>query len=267
MQREDAIDEEPRRAVRVYGSTASAAAASAARSSSRPRPVFALGDDRGARHELARLIDHKLEGLLVDRIRLGDRDDTVLDAEQPEDGEVLMGLRPRALSRVDDQQEEVDAGRARDHRAHETLVAGNVDEREPPAVGEVERRVAEVDRDPACLLLGQPVGVLAREGVHERRLAVVDVARCADGQRHRASIRPSSIVTGSKPPSVEQRSPLRLVALAAAGERQHQEVEPFGAVRLVPLREHRLEDQQTGVAGAAARMVRRIAVACASPQS
>ena len=96
---------------------------------------------------------------------------------------MLVRLRPRALAGVDDEQEEVDAGRAGDHRAHEALVAGDVDEREPAAVGQVERRVAEVDRDAARLLLGQPVGVLARQRAHEPRLAVVDVPGGADGQR------------------------------------------------------------------------------------
>ena len=96
---------------------------------------------------------------------------------------MLVRLRPRALARVDDEQEEVDAGRAGDHRAHEALVAGDVDERQAAAVGQVERRVAELDRDAARLLLGQAVGVLARERAHERSLAVVDVTGCADGQR------------------------------------------------------------------------------------
>ena len=93
---------------------------------------------------------------------------------------MLVGLRPRALARVDDEEEEVDAGRARDHRAHEALVARHVDEREPPSVRQIEGCVAELDRDAARLLLGQPVGVLARERAHERRLPVVDVTRGAD---------------------------------------------------------------------------------------
>ena len=37
-------------------------------------------------------------------------------------------------------------------------------------------REAEVDGQPAALLLGQPVGPHAGEPVHERRLAVVDMA-------------------------------------------------------------------------------------------
>ena len=65
---------------------------------------------------------------------------------------------------------------------------GNVDQREAAPVGQLERRVAEVDRDPARLLLRETVGVLAGERADEPRLAVVDVPGGADGQRHRASI-------------------------------------------------------------------------------
>ena len=74
-------------------------------------------------------------------------------------------------------------GRAGDHRAHEALVAGHVDDRQPPPRRQLERREAELDRDPARLLLGQPVGVDAGERAHERGLAVVDVAGGAEGQR------------------------------------------------------------------------------------
>ena len=97
---------------------------------------------------------------------------------------MLVRLRARALSGVDHEQEEVDPGCARDHVADEALVPGHVDQREPAAVGEVERRVAEVDRDPALALLGQPVGVLPGQRPDEPRLAVVDVARGPYRERH-----------------------------------------------------------------------------------
>ena len=194
-------------------------------------------DDLGARCELVRLVEGELERLLVDRVRLRDGDDAVLDAEQAQHREVLVRLRARTFLRVDHEQEEVDAGRAGDHRAHEPLVPGHVDEREAAAVGQLERRVAEVDRDPARLLLGQPVGVLAGERAHEPGLAVVDVAGGADGQRHARtdgrrlrrppsspSVRQSSRrrpsrtipTTGGSCP----RSPFRKRLLDRAGERR-----------------------------------------------
>ena len=180
--------------------TPAATSASAARSSSSPVPVRALVATTGvAGDELLRLDPRELERLLVDGVGLRERDDAVLDPEQPQDREVLVRLRPRSLAGVDHEQEEVDAARARDHRADEALVAGDVDDGEARAVRQLERRVAEVDRDPALVLLGQPVGVLAGQRLDERRLAVVDVTRGADGQRHRATIRLSCDSTSSLP--------------------------------------------------------------------
>ena len=142
-------------------------------------------DDGRAGNELLRLGAGELERLLVDEVGLRERDDAVLDPEQAEDRQVLVRLRPRALGGVDHEQEEVDAGRAGDHRADEPLVPGDVDHRQLRAVRQLERRVAEVDRDAARVLLRQPVGVLAGQRLDERRLAVVDVAGGADRQRHR----------------------------------------------------------------------------------
>ena len=107
--------------------------------------------------------------------------------------EVLARLRHHAVVGGDDQQEHVDAGGARHHRAHEPLVPRHVDDRQPPAGRERERRVAELDRDAARLLLRQPVGVDPGQRGDERRLAVVDVAGRAEGQRlisrHWSSVR------------------------------------------------------------------------------
>ncbi len=144
----------------------------------------AAGHDRRAGDELLGLGARELGELRVDGVGLRQRDDAALDPEQAQDREVLVRLRARALARVDHEQEEVDPGRAGDHRPHEPLVAGHVDERQLRPVRQLERRVAEVDRDAALLLGRQPVGVLARQRLDERRLAVVDVARGADGQWH-----------------------------------------------------------------------------------
>jgi len=58
---------------------------------------------------------------------------------------VLVRLRPCALTGIDDEQEEIDPGRSRDHRADEALVSWDVHEREPAPVGQVERRVTQID--------------------------------------------------------------------------------------------------------------------------
>ena len=110
-------------------------------------------DDGRAGNELAELLHRQRQRLLVDDIGLRDGDDALLDAEQPEDREVLVRLRARALGSIDHQQEEVDSRGARDHRPDEPLVARDVDERKRRSVRKREGRVAEVDRDAAGALL------------------------------------------------------------------------------------------------------------------
>jgi hypothetical protein len=146
------------------------------------------GDDVRLWDELARLRQSELERLRIDRVRLRHGDDSPLDPQQSEDREVLVRLRPGALAGVDDEQEQIDAGRACDHRADEALMARHVDDGEAASVGQLERRIAEVDRDPASPLLGQAVGVLAGQRPNEPRLAVVDVARRPDRERHQSRL-------------------------------------------------------------------------------
>src|SRR3954463_12499298 len=154
-------------------------------------------DDGSARHELFRLCPGELERLLVDEIRLRQRDDAALDPEQPQDCEMLERLRPCTLGCVDHEQEQVDTAPAGDHRAHEALVARDVDDGQARAVGQLERRVAEIDRDAALALLRQPVGVLPRQRLDERGLAVVDVTGGTDRQRHALTAAATSSTSAS----------------------------------------------------------------------
>ena len=125
--REDAVDVQPRR-------TAGIAFGDRQARERRAQLVEAGAglrrncDHLGARHQLVRLLRCELECLVVDGVRLRQRDDAVLDAEQLQHGEVLARLRPRALLRVDHEQEQVDACRSGDHRAHEAFVSRHVDE-------------------------------------------------------------------------------------------------------------------------------------------
>ena len=165
--------------------TCADARASAARSSASPSPVTALtatASADGTSSDASATASSSVLG--VDRVCLRDRDDPLRDPEQMEHGEVLMGLRASSLSRVDHEEEEIDSGRPGNHRAHEPLVAGNIDQRQSRAVVEQERRVPEIDRDPAPPLLGQPIRVLPRERLDQLRLAVVDVPGGSDRQRH-----------------------------------------------------------------------------------
>ena len=52
----------------------------------------------------------------------------------------------------------------------------HIDKAELGAVGQAGVREAEIDRQPAALFLGQPVGIDTGQGAHQRGLAVVDMA-------------------------------------------------------------------------------------------
>ena len=122
----------------------------------------------------------------VGEVGLRHRHDTRAHAERAQHGRVLDRLRHHPVVGGHDEQEQVHAGRAGDHRAHEALVARDVDERQQPAA-DVELGEAEVDRHAARLLLRQPVGVASGERADERGLAVVDVPGGADRERRVAA--------------------------------------------------------------------------------
>ena len=80
---------------------------------------------------------------------------------------------------------------AGDHVVHESVVAGDIHETDSmPA--QVAVREPEVDRQPAPFFLFQPVRVDAREGTHDRGLAVVDVTGERDDHDRFASVSSSS---------------------------------------------------------------------------
>jgi len=58
---------------------------------------------------------------------------------------VLAGLRHHAVVGGDDHQVQVDAGGARDHRAHEALVPRNIDDRQRARRRQLQPRISELD--------------------------------------------------------------------------------------------------------------------------
>ena len=113
--------------------------------------------------------------LFVGQVALRDRDHAAPDAQQLQHGQVLARLRHHRIVGRDDQQRRVDARRAGHHRVNESLMARNVDQREPQAAV-VEMRKPQLDRDPAALFLRQPIDRAARQRMHERRFAVIDMS-------------------------------------------------------------------------------------------
>lgn len=106
----------------------------------------------------------------------------MLDAERAQHCQVLERLWHRPIVSSDDKQEHVDSAGAGDHRPHEALMTRDVDEAEA-AAAEVEVGEPQLDRHPAPLLLHESVGVVSGERLHQRRLAMVDVAGSADRER------------------------------------------------------------------------------------
>ena len=92
---------------------------------------------------------------------------------------MLAGLRHHPLVGGDDQQHDADAAEAGERVVQEPFVAGDVDEADLE-VAALEVGEAEVDRDPARLLLGPAVAVDAGQRLDQRGLAVVDVSGRAD---------------------------------------------------------------------------------------
>ena len=146
------------------------------------------GDDRRERQRRAfkrrtHLFIGECEQLGIDEIGLGERDDAVTHTEKAQDREVLARLRHHALVGSDHEQCEVDAGRAGEHGADESLVAGHVDHADRPESLQAKRCEPERDRDAAALLLREPVGVDAGERPHKCGLAVVDMSRRPEDHR------------------------------------------------------------------------------------
>jgi hypothetical protein len=88
----------------------------------------------------------------------------------------LLGLRLPALVRGDDEQHQPNGTDAGEHVADEPLVTRDVDEADLATARQGGPGVAEVDRETATLLLGEPVRIDPGERDDERGLAMVHVA-------------------------------------------------------------------------------------------
>jgi hypothetical protein len=115
-----------------------------------------------------------------EEVGLAEGDDSRPDAEQLADVEVLAGLGHDALVGGDDQDGQIHPAGTGGHGLHEALVAGHVHHPGNRSIGQGEVGEAQLEGDAPPLLLRQPVGVDAGEGLHQRGLAVVDVPGGAD---------------------------------------------------------------------------------------
>ena len=131
---------------------------------------------------VAHVFAGELEHLVVDEVELRQHDEATVDAEQLADREVLASLGHDAFVRCDDEHHEVETRGAGDHRPHELLVPGHVDDRDLEVVRERERCETELDRDAARLLFREAIEVATGQCMNEGGLAVVDVAGGAEDE-------------------------------------------------------------------------------------
>ena len=120
------------------------------------------------------------EGETVYRMASLTADQSVPDAQQGEDVQMLHGLGHDALVRSDDQQGQVDAPGPGQHVFDEFFVAGHVHDACLGAVRPVQVGKAQVDGDAPALFLRQTVGVDAGKGLDKHGFAVVYVSGGAD---------------------------------------------------------------------------------------
>ena len=88
---------------------------------------------------------------------------------------MLGGLWHDAFVGGNDEQRDVDAGRAREHVFDKAFVAGDVHHARLDVARERQGRKAKIDRDAAAFFLFPAVGVDPGERLYERGLPVVDV--------------------------------------------------------------------------------------------
>ena len=146
-----------------------------------------------ARDHVGQLQAGQLPGLGVDQAHLGEGHQTVADAQQLEDAQVLLGLGLPALGGGHYEQARLHRTHPGQHVLEKPDVAGHVDEGELAAGRERGPGEAEVDGEPPLLLLGETVGVHPGEGQDQGGLAVVDMAGGGDDVHLRATIERAGI--------------------------------------------------------------------------
>ena len=116
------------------------------------------GNDRGRRiwragQARAHLVLHEQRPFLVHQVAFRQRHHAGRHGQKLQHRQMLIGLRHDAVIGGDAQKRHVDAGGARDHLAHEALVARHVDHAHGASVGQLKLGKAELDGDAALLLL------------------------------------------------------------------------------------------------------------------
>src|SRR6185436_19094165 len=122
--------------------------------------------EKRSANQLARVVFDKREHLFVNQICFRDHNETIADAEQTTDIEVLARLRHHAFISRNHKREQIDAVRSRQHVLYEALVTGNVDEPDAQII-KLKIGKAEIDRDAATFFFRKTIGIGAGQSAHE----------------------------------------------------------------------------------------------------
>ena len=180
-----------------------------------PQGSDALAGDRGHRQDIGAGQGRRLQDVCdlcldlhasvgVDQVAFGQGNDAPLDAKKIDDRQMLGRLRHDAIIGGDDEQHEIDAGRAGQHIVNKAIMSRHIDKTDHLALAGRKIGKAEVDGDSTLFFFQQPVGIDTGQRAHERGLAMVDMACRPDnhatgsGNGLSASARARAISSGDR---------------------------------------------------------------------
>ena len=135
-----------------------------------------LALQEGAFDALAHVLCDHFHPLGVYHIGLGDDHQTLLDAQQAEDAQMLYRLGHKAFVGGHHQHCQVDAAGTGQHIFDKPFVAGHVHQTGLGTVIEIQMGEAQINGDTALLFFHQTVGINAGQRLDQQRFAVVNVA-------------------------------------------------------------------------------------------
>ena len=103
----------------------------------------------------------------ADHIGFGNNEESLLDAQQVEKIEMLLGLGHHPIVRGNGKQHQVYALGAGQHIADKTLVTGHINDPDPLAVGQIQIGKAEINGDAPFLFLFEPVGIVPGQSLEQ----------------------------------------------------------------------------------------------------
>ncbi len=114
------------------------------------------------------------------QIDLGERHRTLLHTQEVYDSQMLPGLRHHPFVCRHHEQDGVDPSHSRQHVVDEVLMTRDIDNAHHLARGKSQPGKAQIDGHLPLFFLSEPIGIDAREGLHQAGFAVIDVSSCPE---------------------------------------------------------------------------------------